>query len=383
VEIIVVVSIVLLISMLVLVGHANFRGNILLTNLAYDVALSIRQAQVYGLSAREATISGSDFDTGYGVRFDANTPNSYILFADLDRDYFYDGDVELVQVFAIRRGYSIADICGINSTDDQNCSVDYLDIVFDRPEPDAIITDNNNTNYTSARIFVRSPQGTERTVEVIATGQIAVNPGEIEIERGADGDTEPPPSGELAASCSVDPAQSEGFGAVVGQDVTWSAAVSGGEPPYSFYWLGSAPLGGQTSQIVVVQYDTSGSKTGEVIVSDSAGHGTGKIGCGSNVAVSNPGFQVSCVADPSSFYGTGAFVGQDVVWSSTVSGGVPPYTYFWVGSAPLYGQTTPTVTVQYDTAGSKTGAVAVSDSAGQATSNIGCDGDVPVSETSR
>lgn len=175
VEFIVVVAIVLVMSVLILVGHNKFNGNILLSNLAYDMALSIRQAQTYGLGAREATRGGSDFETGYGIRFSTANPDTYILFADLDRDSFYDGGNELVETFTLGQGYTVSDFCVTSSSGNESCSLTYIDIVFDRPEPDAIIRRNGNSiTYASARIIVESDQGTERIIFVAASGQIGV-----------------------------------------------------------------------------------------------------------------------------------------------------------------------------------------------------------------
>ncbi|MFC1733488.1 hypothetical protein ACFL6I_24580, partial [candidate division KSB1 bacterium] len=70
IELVVSTGIMIMITMVVLVNHAAFGGNILVGSLAYDVGLSIRQAQVFGLSVREFGIGTGTFDVGYGVHFD-------------------------------------------------------------------------------------------------------------------------------------------------------------------------------------------------------------------------------------------------------------------------------------------------------------------------
>lgn len=178
VELITVLAIVLVLSSLVLAGHNNFQGNILLSNLAYDVALSIRQAQTYGLGVREATIAGSSFDTAYGIHFEDGEQSSYVLFADLDRDFVYDGGSETVEVFSIPRGYGIEKFCSTPSSSAEKCNgsaINYLDIMFNRPEPEALIRSNiGSDQYESARIVIRSSKGTGRGVIVVTTGQITV-----------------------------------------------------------------------------------------------------------------------------------------------------------------------------------------------------------------
>lgn len=177
-ELLVVVAIVLVMTLLILVGHSRFSGNILLTNAAFDVALSLRQAQVFGLGAREVDVGTGEFNTGYGIHFDADNPTSYVLFADRNRDFIYGGSGELVQSFSFGRGFSLGGFCGVLPGDTEECSpgsIDEITIVFDRPEPDAVIKNNvGGQTYSSARIIVRAPKGNEREVLVVATGQISV-----------------------------------------------------------------------------------------------------------------------------------------------------------------------------------------------------------------
>ena len=159
-ELIIVIGILTLVSTVTIVKHTGFNSSIVLSSLAYDIALSIRQAQVFGLAVRgyEDEASGDiTFDTGYGVHFDRSTPKSYILFADRDRDFNYnaliDGDVD---VFTIGRGNFIGEFCVENSSGVLLCASDpinpitYLDIIFDRPEPEAIIKTNIPGTYIKA-----------------------------------------------------------------------------------------------------------------------------------------------------------------------------------------------------------------------------------------
>ena len=60
-------------------------------NLTYDVALSIRQAQTYGISVRKFTPSGGSgqFAQGYGVSFQLPSPTTYLIFADANANGHY------------------------------------------------------------------------------------------------------------------------------------------------------------------------------------------------------------------------------------------------------------------------------------------------------
>jgi prepilin-type N-terminal cleavage/methylation domain-containing protein len=68
VELLVVFAIMTLITALILFQHRRFDSSTLLRSLAYSIALSIRQSQVYGTSVRQF---GSNFNYSYGVYFAA------------------------------------------------------------------------------------------------------------------------------------------------------------------------------------------------------------------------------------------------------------------------------------------------------------------------
>ncbi len=178
IELMVSAGILVVISSLVLAQHSRFSGNLLISNLAYDMALTLRQAQVYGLSVREFGTGSGEFDIGYGVHFDEATPTSYILFVDRDKNGVYGGVTENVEIFTLRQGNTIQGFCATLSSGVEKCSgggFTTLDIVFVRPDPDANIrSDIAGDLYESARVTVESRQGVTRTIDVVATGQISV-----------------------------------------------------------------------------------------------------------------------------------------------------------------------------------------------------------------
>jgi hypothetical protein len=188
IELVVITAIIAIISGLILVSDSAFGGKVLLENLAYDIALSIRQAQVYGISVQR--FGSNVFSAGYGVRFDTSSQLSYLTFADaLIANGMYDcptpgstATCELVQSTAIERGFRIAKLCAPAGTDSASCiSVSKLDILFIRPEPDAIISANTlscplglGTCYDSARIVLSSPRGDLDSILIESNGQISV-----------------------------------------------------------------------------------------------------------------------------------------------------------------------------------------------------------------
>lgn len=173
-ELLVVMGVMLVITTLILARHNQFNGTVLVRNLSYSVALSIRQAQVYGLSGRS---TGGLISIRYGVYFTSANPTQYVLFADQDSDGTYDPG-ESVEVFSLSGGYVISNICA-NTGTVEKCSgsgdIDRLTILFMRPNPDArFITDIANDVYTNGTITVLSAQGVTRYVRVTTTGQISV-----------------------------------------------------------------------------------------------------------------------------------------------------------------------------------------------------------------
>lgn len=192
IELLVVSAIIAMVSGLMLANNARFGGAITLKNLAYDIALSVRQAQVYGISVARFGDGAGRFDIGYGMHFSEANPRNYVLFADAGvQNGLYDSGglagSELVAQTTIDRGYSIVDLCAKPPGGVETCSLSQLDIFFKRPEPDAYISIegsplsfNASGNVTStnlnerARIIIASPRGDCMSVSVEATGQISV-----------------------------------------------------------------------------------------------------------------------------------------------------------------------------------------------------------------
>lgn len=185
IELMVSVAIFALMTAFLVAKYGNFNQSILLVNQAYDVALTIRNAQTYGLNVKSRPIpdpSGapsqysSDFTSGYGVHFDktTGTPRTkMIFFADIDGDKLYDAD-EMLYTYTLRNGSYIYDIC--SGSIEQTCTPvatppGTFDILFKRPNPDTLFADSN-VRY--ALITLRSSSGGEKKIAVRKTGQIAV-----------------------------------------------------------------------------------------------------------------------------------------------------------------------------------------------------------------
>jgi prepilin-type N-terminal cleavage/methylation domain-containing protein len=179
VELLVSLAIFTVITTVAVVNNSQFNSSILLTNLAYEVGLSVRQAQFYGIAVRKN--AADNFDAGYGVHFDLSDPRTYYLFEDTTIDHICDPLTEcalnnLVESFKLNKGNYISRICVDESTCTDSDNFQKVDISFVRPNPDAFITiDSVIGNYSKAEICIASPSGTKRRVIVESTGQIAVS----------------------------------------------------------------------------------------------------------------------------------------------------------------------------------------------------------------
>jgi prepilin-type N-terminal cleavage/methylation domain-containing protein len=200
IELVVSLALMVIITATILLGYNRFGDNVLLTNLAYDIALTVRQAQSYGISVKELINAGSGtFNAGYGVRFGSDSAKSFLLFADSDNSGQCVGSTvgdcrvsgELVKIYQIERANRLSKICaGLISApaggSSEECydftaksgPIGFLDIVFTRPNPDARIRTNLNSDgsnrYSYAKIYVNSPGNVNKDVKIYFTGQITV-----------------------------------------------------------------------------------------------------------------------------------------------------------------------------------------------------------------
>lgn len=182
IELLVVIFIVTIIATVVLVRHASFNSTTLLNNLAYDIALTIRQAQAYGVSVRST--SADTFQSAYGVHFTHADRTSFVLYQDLRGDdvsdppnNFYDGPDELVEQFTLGRGYTVKDACsfilGAASNTCFSGGLPYLDVAFKRPNPDAIV--NGVTSQNACVVVTDAREEATRTITILTTGQISIS----------------------------------------------------------------------------------------------------------------------------------------------------------------------------------------------------------------
>ncbi|MFA6227250.1 MAG: type II secretion system protein [Candidatus Paceibacterota bacterium] len=197
VELLITLSIFAVTTGIVMFSQNKFDNSVLLTNLAYDMAITIRQAQAYGVNVKEhILLNGQGSFNPYGVYFSASDSTHYLMFSDTiggqnsKGDFLYNSkdmscpttDSECVNRYALKRGDHIVSFCtGANETAcDQQIiggQIDSLRILFKRPEPDAkiFVGEDTFTSLGYAKITVSSADGnSKRSVVVTNTGQIYV-----------------------------------------------------------------------------------------------------------------------------------------------------------------------------------------------------------------
>ncbi|OGC80690.1 hypothetical protein A2943_02235 [Candidatus Adlerbacteria bacterium RIFCSPLOWO2_01_FULL_51_16] len=188
IELVVASSIIVIITTVLLFRHGQFNSSILLRALSYSVALSIRQAQLYGTSVRE-TASGSATFPSYGVYFKSGDATHYFLGADsnpINNTIATDGseDVTPPSPYKIGSGFQIKSFCAtVASTGADHCytndgisndTITTLTIRFLRPNPDALIVTDAGAVYSQAYVQLESPGEDTRGITVTSTGQISV-----------------------------------------------------------------------------------------------------------------------------------------------------------------------------------------------------------------
>ena len=189
-EMTMVIGIFGVLTAIVAFNYGSFNNQITLTNLAYEVAMQIRESQVFSLGVRGAN---GDFNTRYGTYFNSDTDSTFIYFADT----YNDGDgicsnsgsggvcncvttgSECLNVISLTRSMKIDSLWvsdgGDPLTDPGRREIDTAHITFKRPNPDAIILDGVHvTQYSGVAIIIRSPDNKYKAVVVLSSGQISV-----------------------------------------------------------------------------------------------------------------------------------------------------------------------------------------------------------------
>ena len=204
-ELVVVMSIFVVISAIMLFNYSQYRSNISLGNLAQDIALTVRKAQVYAIGVKGADVNGGGRQfPGYGLHFyipnlpgsvTSGSDRSFIFFSDIPFTPGMIGDHTYNQLTStcdnLMYGNECMNIIDITSSDritslcaDTLCVGSALspsvDIVFTRPNPEPTFCFRTNggsctTLASYISIKVQSTDGREKVISIWNTGQIRID----------------------------------------------------------------------------------------------------------------------------------------------------------------------------------------------------------------
>ena len=191
IELLISVGIIAILTAMVTVKYKAFDSTTILKGAAYEIALTIREAQVKSISAVRGT-TGFDHPRGVSITPD-NTPTTlsktYKTFQFQDssitvRPYndTAEPDPDIATILGtstLDRTIYVSDVCINNGID---CSLSGVDISFRRPEFKAIFHGHGNTALQDAAISdvtikVTSSNNTANVflIEVSQLGQISVS----------------------------------------------------------------------------------------------------------------------------------------------------------------------------------------------------------------
>ena len=187
-EVVISIAIIAIITAIVLVNYNRFGSNVAGENFVRSVAASIRAAHIYTFATREFK-PGTDLYPAYGVHFNRDEPNQYILFADCDNDGGYDdtsatcgGSNEFVTSFPLEANFRIQAVCRGDDLLALTCgpalpALTFVSIVF-RKTGGAAIKGHPpgppSAEYAYGQIRLISRHGITRTIEMWSSGGVRV-----------------------------------------------------------------------------------------------------------------------------------------------------------------------------------------------------------------
>lgn len=181
IELVVVIAIVVIITGVVLLRQRDFDNTTLLKNTGYEFALSVKEAQSYGVSVRREV---GNVGGRYGIHINLDSPKSTILYTDnsVENNSYDVGEERQVNEF--EKSFSIKSICVVPMGGEEECSnvsdssIKGLEILFVRPNPDAhlyvVRVGNVLESVSKARVTIGNARG--KTIDVVITsiGQVSV-----------------------------------------------------------------------------------------------------------------------------------------------------------------------------------------------------------------
>lgn len=207
IEFIVIISIFAIMAAVALFNFNGFRSNVGLNNLAHDIGLTIRQAQVFGWSNQSASSSGTialdannnPIRYADGVYFGAaNLATQFILYQKADptdtQEYVPNTDT-VVDTIKINGPYVISGIASAQSGQESSLAITpdgripttnvspqtgSVSIAFTRPQPEAMFF-NDSTAVTDQYLGIYLRNATD-PADAASHVIIVSHTGEIDVQ---------------------------------------------------------------------------------------------------------------------------------------------------------------------------------------------------------
>ena len=177
-ELVVAIGIIGILFSVVFANYRQYDSRILLQNLAHEIAISVREAQILSISVTGAS---NDFNVNYGVEFTEAVNNRYSIFSRVAGAG--SGSDTDVRVIDITRGNRIGDIilceAGEDYPDDCDNTIESAKVLFKRPHliADIEVDGALATGANEVILLVSGPVGTDlpdREVHLSKSGRITV-----------------------------------------------------------------------------------------------------------------------------------------------------------------------------------------------------------------
>ena len=181
IELMVSISIIVMVTSVVMVRQSSFNGAVLLRNQAYEVAFSLRQAQLLAVSGVNSGASTAKQQYGVNLSRTVGSNQTYQIFQDKDGDGQIDSGDAYGLIGRLDRRFEIRDVTRADGSSIMGTS-NVQNIYFTRPNFDAIFENGNSTKYSAGPVYIEvaklgssaTDNGTVRCVEVTGPGQIQV-----------------------------------------------------------------------------------------------------------------------------------------------------------------------------------------------------------------
>ena len=184
IELLITSAIITIVTAIVVVKHSAFNNAVLLKNQAYEIALAMREAQVYAVSSKG---DESEFRERYGMYFStgsaSNRQKATVYINTKGSPNRFEGTDEELETIILDSRFEISDVCADTVSSGEVCvrgNNNKASVSFKRPDFDPYFSLHDGSNYggevTAARIIIAPVSGSSitRTIEITQTGQISV-----------------------------------------------------------------------------------------------------------------------------------------------------------------------------------------------------------------